>query len=103
MLKPANITQAITLPDGVEIPNLDCMTMDPDELEAWGTTLQADITTLFPHPTVGQRNLAMSLVQYAHTRAAAMRARMEGRISVALRLEGDCEAIYLWLPQNAKW
>jgi hypothetical protein len=85
------------------IPNLTDFTTEPAELEAWATKVQADPALLFPHPTPAQRNVVMACVQYAHTKAAAMRARLEGRIAVAQTFELLCDTIHTHLPEEHRW
>lgn len=59
---------------------------------------------LFTGVSKSTRDRAIRLcAHYADLKARAMRARMDGRVSVALAYEGDCERLYARLPKVARW
>jgi hypothetical protein len=67
-----------------EVPNLDDLTIDPEELKRVAVVLG-------------------TLSNYATHKAQAMRYRSAGDIITALRWERDCQAIYEKLPKWARW
>jgi hypothetical protein len=65
-------------------PNLDCETVDENDLRVLAITLRA-------------------LASYADVKADAMRQRRQGKIERARVTEGRADDIYHQLPQWAKW
>lgn len=64
--------------------NLDCCTVDPEELQSLSDVL-------------GQ------LARYANLKACAMQSRLNGAIQNALAAEKRGDSIYNQLPEWAKW
>lgn len=85
----------------VEIPNLDGMTRE--EVETFAKRDEREIArTMFgSRPKSAQH--AKTLRRYAESKAAAMRAREEGRIQDAIASESTCDHLYESLPEWAKW
>jgi len=69
---------------GLNVPNLDDMTIDPHELRQFGR----DLTTL---------------ASYALTKANAMDNRKAGKIAIAQLDEQRCEQLYNTLPPEWRW
>lgn len=69
---------------GLEVPNLDCFTIDPKEVAELG-------------------NILWELSQYCRCKALAMQERLAGDIVTALKHERECEKFYKHLPNWAKW
>ena len=67
-----------------DCPNLDDLTIDPQELRQVG-------------------NVLYLLSHYARAKANAMEYRLRGRMTDALEHESQCEKLYQKLPQWAKW
>ena len=67
-----------------ESPNLDCLSIDPDDLREAANVLHA-------------------LAQYARRKAEAMEHRLAGNVNVALILEAQLDAQYRKLPEWARW
>jgi hypothetical protein len=70
--------------DTFEAENLDCVSIDPADLEALAVAYGA-------------------LGRYAAVKAQAMRARLAGSMLAAERFERQLEAIYQSLPEWARW
>ena len=67
-----------------EVPNLDGMSMDPDDLRIAG-------------------DVFVQLAEYCRVTSTAMCARLDGRITAAIRHEHSAQIIYNSLPGWAKW
>jgi hypothetical protein len=70
--------------DLFDSPNLDCLSVDAEDLEAACVVLGL-------------------LSYYAKLKARAMRARAAGKIATALELERKCDMTYNRLPAGARW
>ena len=86
--------------------NLDGMSMD----ELWSLWQQTHSVrpiqfarTLFPAKPKGYVRATKSLGNYACNKSVAMRLRLKGNISAAIRYENICDSIYSRLPEYAKW
>lgn len=77
-------SEAKTMFDSIDVPNLDCITDDPKEM-----VLLASVYSAYS--------------MYCHWKALAMRQRKRGNIGSALRTEAKADSVYLKLPGWAKW
>lgn len=73
--------------DAIQEINLDCYTICTAELEK----------------LAGGPGLTENQRWYVMLKARAMRARLEGSINAALRLEDRCEAIYKRMREEERW
>lgn len=93
----------------MSVPNLDCMTMNPDELFTWGCRHSGTVRPvaaareLFPDRPAGYITVTKQLGHYAVNKATAMRARLDGNVQTALIYESICERIYSRLPEWGRW
>jgi vacuolar-type H+-ATPase subunit E/Vma4 len=68
----------------INVPNLDCVTTDPQKLYEFARRLQL-------------------LSHYVNCKAGAMVCREHGSIVAALRFEAMCEKAYTELPPEWRW
>ena len=78
--------------------NLDNLSLDPEDLRQWASTLQLKRAEL----GVGVSTSRL-LVAYACNVALAMEYRLDGRITEAQRLEYKNERIFARIPQKFQW
>jgi len=97
------LTAAVIARDETEpgAPNLD--DMDRADLEAFAVQGARSVVIPSNIPTALHVALRMLLVNYAHTKAAAIDYRLAGRTQLAQEYETTCDAMYSRLPESVRW
>jgi hypothetical protein len=79
----------------------------PEDLESWASERARNPWLAVPEAWSAWHGydgvVAWNLIQYARTKARAMRARISGTITDALNAESVCDCIYKRLPAWARW
>ena len=91
--------------DETEVPNLDCMTLEPAELREWARAVLDDPEAAAERWGAGRgaAPVALALAVYAQRKAAAVSMRLAGEIAGAVAHERAIDATYANLPAWARW
>lgn len=109
-LRPYRRVPALVRPGNATLDgmiNLDCYSVDPDELISWWSRYSVNQRTrgaeLFPERPAGYVRATRDLANYASNKATAMRCRLNGDVGAAMMYESICERIFNGLPAFARW
>lgn len=102
-----NTTLARLSAEGNGAPNIDCWSIDHDDITKLAQCLEQNSRRagriMFPDRPKGYVAATRNLGHYAWNKATAMQCRSRGDVIGATNYEAICERIYGRLPEFAKW